>query len=287
MITRLRTRSALPMGGRVTDRPSWSPDEVDPTRPSVARVYDFYLGGSHNFEADREFGRRGVEALPDLPAVARDNRTFLRRAVRFACAEGIDQFLDLGSGIPTSGNVHEVAREADPEARVVYVDHDPVAVAHGQALLADDPRATTVRADLRSPDTVLEEVAAAGLLDLSRPVAVLLIAVLHFVDDDADPAGLLARYMRAAAPSSLLALSHGRRGAAGTAPIERLYNRPGSPSPISLRSCAEVEALFPSSVRLVDPGVVVLPRWRPELTGDERSDADDDFPGLVAVGRRE
>ena len=134
----------------MTDRPTWSPEEVDPGRPSVARVYDYYLGGSHNFEADREFGRRGVEALPVLPDLARANRTFLRRAVRFACAQGIEQFLDLGSGIPTSGNVHEVAREADPAARVVYVDHDPVAVAHGQALLDGDALATTVSGDLRS-----------------------------------------------------------------------------------------------------------------------------------------
>lgn len=270
----------------MTDRPTWSPEEVDPGRPSVARVYDYYLGGSHNFEADREFGRRGVEALPVLPDLARANRTFLRRAVRFARARGIDQFLDLGSGIPTSGNVHEVAREADPAARVVYVDHDPVAVAHGQALLDGDALATTVSGDLRSPDAVLAAATATGLLDLGRPVAVLLIAVLHFVDDDAGPADLITRYATATAPGSLVAVSHGRSGIPGTAALEQVYNQPGSPSRMRLRSRDEVAALFGPPLEPIEPGVVLLPQWHPGLTGDDPGAPDTDHPVVVGVGRR-
>lgn len=273
------------MGGRVTDRPTWAPDDVDPSKPSVARVYDFYLGGSHNFEADREFGRRALDAVPDAPVVARDNRAFLRRAVRYACAEGIDQFLDLGSGIPTSGNVHEVAREAGTGARVVYVDHDPVAVAHGQALLDDDPNATTVSGDLREPAAVLDAAVATGLLDLSRPVAILMVAVLHFVQDDADPAGLIRTYADATAPGSLVAVGHGRSGVPSTVAIEQVYNQPGSPGRLRFRSLGEVSELL-GSLEVVPPGVVLIPQWRPELTEDEPREPDDDYPNIAAVGRR-
>ena len=136
------------------DRPSWAPVEVDPTRPSVARVYDFYLGGSHNFESDRQFGQHVLRAMPRLPTILREAREFLRRVVVYLCQAGIDQFLDLGSGIPTVGNVHEVAQSVNPRARVVYVDHDAVAIAHSHALLEGNRYTAAVQADLREPVSV-------------------------------------------------------------------------------------------------------------------------------------
>lgn len=271
--------------------PERVPAGVDPTTPSVARVYDFYLGGSHNFESDREFGRRALAAMPDLPARALDNRAFLRRVVQHLCERGIDQFLDLGSGIPTVGNVHEVAHELVPGATVVYVDHDSVAVTHGTALLQDDPRATSVLADVREPEAVLAAATATGLLDLGRPVAVLAMAVLHFVPDDDRPADLMARYMAAAAAGSFLAISHGRFEGQGRArDLVRVYDDDdASPSRrMCTRTTAEVEALF-GSVVLEDPGVVALPCWHPEPLDGGANDGptvEDGYPAVGGLGRR-
>jgi SAM-dependent methyltransferase len=179
---------------------------IDLDRPSAARVYDFYLGGFHNFAADREMGRQAVQMWPDLPEIMRPNRGFLRRAVEFLVDARVRKFLDLGSGIPTVGNVHEVAQRRAPDTKVVYVDNDPVAVEHAQAILAGDDRTTVVHADLRDPDAVLGDPAIRALLDLSRPIAVLMVAVLHFVPDEDDPAGLVARFRDAVPAGSYLAL---------------------------------------------------------------------------------
>ncbi len=137
------------------ERPAWAPQGIDISVPSVSRIYDYYLGGSHNFEVDREAARKAMEFMPGLPKIMQANRAFMRRAVRYAVQEGVTQFLDIGSGIPTFGNVHEVAQAADPEARVVYVDHDPVAVAHSRAVLDGNDRAAVVTADLRKPREIL------------------------------------------------------------------------------------------------------------------------------------
>src|SRR4051812_3645423 len=169
------------------ERPAWAPRSIDITVPSVSRMYDYYLGGSHNFEVDREAARRAMEFMPGLPKVMQANRAFLRRAVRFAVGEGVTQFLDIGSGIPTFGNVHEVAQAAAPGARVVYVDHDPVAVAHSEAVLEGDEGAGVVAGDLRKPRDILASSEVGRLIDLNRPVALLLVAVLHFVEDADDP----------------------------------------------------------------------------------------------------
>ena len=279
-----------------TDESSWSPDDVDLTQPSVARVYDYYLGGSHNFESDREFGQRAVAAYPGLPQAIRGNRSFLRRAVLHACNEGITQFLDLGSGIPTVGNVHEVAQEVESQSRVVYVDHDPVAVAHGTALLESNPRATAVRADLRSPQVVLDQAKATGLIDLDRPVALLLIAVVHFMQDDEEPGALIAEYMDALVPGSLLALSHARSdGPPELVEAARVYDRAGSPGRMRLRTRSEVEALF-GDLTILEPGVVGMPEWRRDLTGDQaspaggtssRTELGESRAGLAGMGRRD
>ena len=270
-------------------RPTWVPAVIDPTKPSVARVYDFYLGGSHNFESDRAFGRQTLRVMPHLPTILRDNRSFLRRVVLHLCAEGVDQFLDLGSGIPTVGNVHEVAQAVHPHASVVYVDRDPVAVAHSNALLNGNPRAAAIAGDLREPDRILEEARATGLLDLHRPVAVLFIAVLHFIQDEDQPAEFIARYLAAMASGSYLAISHARLdGQSEIRDAAKVYDGSRSPSPMRLRSRPEVEALF-ASVTLDDPGVVLLPRWRPEPAedGEAEPEVDEDYPGFAGLGRRE
>jgi hypothetical protein len=265
------------------ERPSWAPSEVDITRPSVARVYDFYLGGSHNFESDREFGRRVVDVYPGLPTVLRENRAFLRRAIRHLAAEGIDQFLDLGSGIPTVGNVHEVARAVNPEARIVYVDHDPVAITHSCELLEGQPRTAVIAADFLDPDRVLAEAVALGGLDLRRPVAVLALLVLHFVPDDRRPAEVMARYMRATAPGSHLVISHSHSdGVPEAVAGQQLYARERSLDPMYPRSNREVTELL-GGLSLLPPGVVAVPAWRPDPT--ETVDAPDDHPVLAAVAR--
>lgn len=266
-------------------RPSWAPTEVDLERPSVARVYDYYLGGLHNFPVDRAMAARAVDEWPDLPQIMQANRAFLRRAVRYAVDAGIHQFLDIGSGIPTVGNVHEVAQAADPQARVVYVDVDPVAVAHSRALLEGDRSTRVVQADFCDPDAVLSDPAVRELLDLDQPIALLVVALLHFVPDARDPGGLLARYREAMAPGSLLVLSH---ASADGAPAyaddhQDLYRRTGTP--MRMRSRDEVTALF-DGFTIVDPGVVFFPLWHPDDPVAAAQNPER-FTGYVAVGRRE
>jgi len=258
--------------------------DVDISRPSAARVYDYYLGGSHNFSADRDMARQAIALWPELPRIMQANRAFMRRAVRYLVGQGISQFLDIGSGIPTVGNVHEVAQAADPEARVVYVDVDPVAVAHSRAILAGDDRTEVVHADLRDVHGVLGDRRTVRLLDLSRPVGVLMVALLHFVPDAADPAGVLARYRRAMAPGSYLDVSHatheGQPDQAG--PHVALYQRTGTP--MTMRSRVEVAALL-DGFDLVPPGVVFLPQWHPD-PGSVGADQPERIAGFAAVGRR-
>lgn len=267
------------------ERPSWAPSEVDITRPSVARVYDFYLGGSHNFESDREFAQTALRAFPGLPAVLREGRDLLRRMVVALCEAGVDQFLDLGSGIPTAGSVHEIAQAACSEVRVVYVDHDPVAVTHSRELLAEVEWASVVGADIRDVRRVLGLAVDVGGLDLSRPVAVLAVAVLHFVADDDRPADLMAEYMDRLAPGSYLAIAHaGRDGRPEAVDVQRIYNRAGSPHAMHMRTRAEIAALF-GDLELVEPGLVPPPLWRPD-PGDEQPEVGDDYPGMAGLGRR-
>ena len=264
-------------------RPAWAPDEVEIEQPSAARMYDFYLGGSHNFEADRELARLAVSHWPDLPMVMRANRAFLRRAVRYLVGQGITQFLDLGSGIPTVGNVHEEAAAADPSCRVVYVDVDPVAVAHSRLLLQGTHNAAVIHADARDADFVLNAAETRALLDLSKPVAVMMVALLHFVPDTDDPAGLVARYRAAMSPGSYLAVSHATVDGVGELmrEHERIYQR--SATPIFARTHAQVRALF-DGFDVVEPGVVFLPLWRPDPE-EPPVDQPERFSGYAVVGR--
>jgi hypothetical protein len=264
------------------ERPSWAPEGIDLDRPNAARMYDYALGGSHNFAVDREMVEKVEAMMPGSSLVAHANRAFLRRAVRCCLDAGVRQFLDVGSGIPTVGSVHEVARRIAPDARVVYVDVDPVAVAHGQAILRDDPGTTAIRGDVRRPEEILDHPAVAELIDFSRPVAVLLIAVLHFVPDEDDPAGLVRRLTAPMVPGSYLVLSHGTsEGLPDDADtVGQLYR--STSSPLSLRPRAQILAMF-GSFAVVEPGLTWVTAWRPyPREGDEPERRE----MLAGVGRR-
>ena len=266
-------------------RPSWAPSEIDVEHPSAARVYDYYLGGLHNFPVDREMAERALADWPELPRIMQANRAFLRRAVRHAVAAGIDQFLDIGSGIPTAGNVHEVARALDPSAHVVYVDVDPVAVAHAKALLVDDPLAAVVQADFCDPDAVLGSPEVRELLDLDRPVALLLVALLHFVPDERDPAAALARYRDALAPGSLLVVSHATADGAPARVDEHVDHYRRTAMPMTVRDRAQLEGLV-EEFTLLEPGVVFLPQWRPD-DAPAPVDRPERFTGYALVARKD
>ncbi len=266
-------------------RPSWAPRGIDLDRPSAARMYDYYLGGSHNFAIDRHAAEQAVAMWPDLPLIMQANRAFLRRAVRFLVAQGITQFLDIGSGIPTVGNVYEVAQAADPGSRVVYVDIDPVAVAHSRAILADNPGAAVVHGDARDPERLLGQEEVQRLLDLHQPVAVLMVALLHFVPDDEDASRLVRRLRDAVASGSYLAISH---ASAEGRPAEseshmQLYAQ--TSTPMLMRSRRAIERFF-DGLQLVEPGVVYLPVWRPE-SPDDVDEHPERFTGFAGVGRKE
>ncbi|MFF3618379.1 SAM-dependent methyltransferase [Streptomyces sp. NPDC002467] len=274
------------------ERPAWAPPGIDISVPSVSRIYDYYLGGSHNFEVDREAARRAMEFIPGLPKIMQANRAFMRRTVRHAVAEGVTQFLDIGSGIPTFGNVHEIARAASPEARVVYVDHDPVAVAHSRAVLGDDEQTGVVSADLRNPKDILAAPEVARLLDLDRPVALLLVAVLHFLEDADDPYGAVAELRDALAPGSLLILTHAsfegipvaEEVAGGAVGVYRDIR-----NPLVMRSGERIRAFF-DGFEMVEPGLVSMPDWRPDrVEGDTEGEVPEDpyaFSGFGGVGRK-
>ncbi|MFJ8648743.1 SAM-dependent methyltransferase [Streptomyces sp. NPDC093546] len=270
------------------ERPAWAPPGIDISVPSVSRIYDYYLGGSHNFEVDREAARRAMEFMPGLPKVMQANRAFMRRAVRYAVNEGITQFLDIGSGIPTFGNVHEIAQGARPGARVVYVDHDPVAVAHSKAVLEGNEHAAVTAADLRKPQDILTAPETTGMLDLDRPVALLLVAVLHFLEDADDPQGAVAELRDALAPGSLLIVTHAsfegipvpQERAGGAVGVYRDIR-----NPLVMRSREEVARFF-DGFELVEPGVVSMPYWRPEPDSPVEQEDPYAFAGFAGVGRK-
>jgi hypothetical protein len=242
---------------------NWVPSDVDLSKPNAARVYDYFLGGANNFDVDRAFARKVTEILPDAPFLAIENRSFLRRAVKYLAEQGVRQFLDLGSGIPTVGNSHEIAQAVDPDCRVVYVDFEAVAVAHSELILQDNPNADIVRADLREPNSVLEHPKTTALLDFSQPVAVMMFASIHFVADADHPEEIIAAYRDATAPGSYLALSHGTeddRPEVGDAVAE--YNATANPA--ILRTRAQVRKFF-QGYELVEPGLVFTPEWHGEL----------------------
>ncbi len=260
---------------------------VDMSRPNAARMYDYHLGGAHNFEPDRMLAAQVEQVAPWVKDVARINRAWLHRVVAFLMEQGVRQFLDLGSGIPTVGNVHEIAQRADPGSRVVYVDYEPVAVHHSFELLKDNDDAAIVWADVRDPRAVLEHPEVARLIDFSRPVGLLIVGLLLFVADEDDPAGLVRTYRAACPAGSYLAISTMSQDeadpetAAQLAGLLRLYE--GADERITPRDRATIESWF-AGTSLVEPGLTLLDEWRPDREG---STSPARLLGYGGVGRVE
>ncbi len=264
------------------------PADLRADQPHSARMYDYFLGGEDNFPADREAAEKVIAAFPSVRITAVENRSFMARAVRYLAAEaGIHQFIDLGTGIPTSPNLHEVAQRAAPDARVVYADNDPIVLAHARALLASGAAGRTayLNADVRELDTILTAAELHDTLNLSRPVAVSLLAVMHVIPDDQDAYGLVRRIVDALPAGSYLTLTH------GTADFDPVGDRRARSShaaggiPSQARCRAEVERFF-AGLELVEPGVQVVHRWRPDTeVVDGLNDADVALYG--GVGRKD
>jgi predicted Ser/Thr protein kinase len=237
-------------------------NQLDTGMANVARIYDAVLGGKENFSVDREIARQLVANAPETTWIARQNRAFLARAVRYCAERGIRQFLDLGSGLPTQNNVHEVARRVDPACRVVYVDIDPVAVAHAGALLDGGAGVAAILGDLTEPTGILGNSQVRRLIDFSRPVCVLMVAILHFFDDCDDPAGIVARYADAIARGSHLVLSHATHDMRPEQASQARYIYREAAAPLCTRSREEVGRLL-AGWQLLDPGLVFTSEWRP------------------------
>jgi O-methyltransferase involved in polyketide biosynthesis len=256
----------------MTERGRAAPS-IDTNTPNVARIYDYLLGGKDNFAADREAAEKLIAAIPDVAAIARDNRSFLGRVVRYLATQaGIRQFLDLGGGLPTQANVHELAQGVAPDVRVAYVDNDPVVASHGRALLASRDRVAMVLADLRDPASVRQHPDMAGLLDWTQPIAVLCTSTLHFVADEDEPHKIIAGYHDLMAPGSYLAITHGtmEEDPAGEHDKAAGVYRQAS-SQLHVRPLADVRRFF-DGFELVEPGLVWITEWRPE-------------PGTAPTGR--
>ena len=245
--------------------PGFAPSQIDTSRPHPARMYDYYLGGKDNYVVDREAAAAVLRALPEARDIARENRAFLQRVVRYLVGEaGIRQMIDIGTGIPTAGNVHQVAQLIEPGVRVTYVDNDPIVHVHANALLTGEGSTSIVLADLRDPEAILGHPKVRDLIDFDEPAALLLVAILHFITDDEGPGRIIAAFRDALAPGSYLALSHGTAdfhdqaiADAGTA----VYSR--ATAPLVLRDHAQVAALF-EGWDLIEPGIVQVPLWRPD-----------------------
>jgi hypothetical protein len=269
------------LSGNVTEDNAVVPD-VNPNVPTIARVYDYWLGGKDNFAVDRELAEKFVQADPLTRDGVRSNRAFLGRAVRFLAAEaGISQFLDIGTGIPTSNNTHEVAQRVNPACRVVYVDNDPMVLAHARALLTSVSSAPTAYIDADARDTAKILALAADTLDLTQPVAVMLVGLLHCIPDADDPHQVVSDLVSAVAPGSYLTVSHPASDihpdgmAEGAATMNKSLA-----SPLTFRPYERVITFF-DGLDLVDPGLVSTTQWRPDPGASTRP-----LPGWAGVARK-
>jgi hypothetical protein len=246
----------------VTDQ-GFPVEEIDTSRPHPARMYDYYLGGRDNYEVDREAAQRVVDVLPDIIPAARANRNFLHRAVRFLAGSGIEQFIDIGTGIPTSPNTHEVAHAVSPDVRVAYIDNDPIVATHAGARLTGAGNTGFFLADVREPGTILEHPTIGKLIDFDKPVALMLVAVLHFIKDEEDPAGIVAALRDALPAGSHLVLSHATADFhAGSLPeVFKIYSK--ATATLNTRPRDEIAGYF-DGFELLEPGLVQVPLWRPE-----------------------
>jgi O-methyltransferase involved in polyketide biosynthesis len=262
-----------------TGRPS-----IDTTVPHSARIWNYWLGGKDNYPVDRMAGEQTIAVLPEIVDIARASRAFLIRVVRYLAGDaGIRQFLDIGTGLPTENNTHEVAQRVAPESRVVYVDNDPLVLVHARALLTSSPEGTTdyVEADARDVDTILER--AAATLDLGRPVAITMLGILPFIGDDDEARSIVARLMAAVPAGSYLAVTHSTSEVSGERVVEavRQWNQV-APTPYHLRSPEQIAAFF-DGLELIEPGVVPCPRWRPDR---DDTGAIMDMDEFCALGRK-
>jgi SAM-dependent methyltransferase len=261
------------------------PRQREPDGANIARIYDYLLGGSHNFPADRAAAEEFCARWPDGRATLQANRAFLGRAVRYLAGQaGIRQFLDVGSGIPTMGNVHEIAQDIAPGARIAYVDCAEVAVLQSRTILAGNQDAIAIQADLRAPREILDHPAVNALLDLSQPVALLLVAVLHFFPDEEDPAGLVAVLRDALAPGSYLVISHGTTDAQAPNVADAMDHYDQTAAPFRPRGYPDVLRFF-GGYDLIEPGLVHVPRWRPD-TPEEAAQAEQ-AAAYGGVGRKQ
>ncbi|HTU75150.1 MAG TPA: SAM-dependent methyltransferase [Trebonia sp.] len=259
--------------------------------PSPARMYDYYLGGKDNYASDRRAAEEIYSQIPDLPEIARDNRAFLQRAVRAFAEAGIRQFIDLGTGLPTQGNVHEIAQQVDPTSRVVYVDNDPTVLTHARALLVSNPQGATayIDADLRNPDVIFRHPDLRKLVDFDQPVGLLMIAVLHFITDEEDPWGLVSRYRSYLPAGSHIAIAHATsedRPAEAVQKMTDVYKK--ASAPFNFRSRKQILALF-DGLSLLDPGLVFCPDWRRDPNSRTSPSAGWNLAGvgaLAAAGNR-
>jgi len=242
----------------------WVPPVVDTRTPSVARMYDYYLGGKDNYEADREAAEQVAQALPDVQKLAWENRAFLGRATRFLIDQGIDQFVDVGTGLPTQGHVHQVTAAHCLDARVVYADNDPIVLSHARALIPPGARVRVVDGDLRDPASILDDPATRNLIDFSRPVGVLLVAMPHFATEADDPAGIVHAFTERLTAGSFVVLSHATCDGPpldAVAQVETVYSE--ASAPIVFRTRAQITGLF-AGLELVAPELRYVPRWRPD-----------------------
>jgi hypothetical protein len=259
--------------------------EIDTSKPHPARMYDYALGGKNHFAADREIAAKVLESSPTSRTIARENRAFLGRAVRYLAGEaGIRQFLDIGTGLPTTNNVHEVAQAAAPSSRVVYVDNDPMVLAHARALLTSAPEGRTayIHADLHDPGAILSDPATREVLDFSQPIALMLVAILHFIPDEDKPEEIIATLLNALPPGSYLSASHGtaEHNPDEAATALRTYRE--ARIPMQFRDSDEFARLAFSGLDLVPPGVELVSEWRPESTGPRPKPSEVNCYGGVA-----
>lgn len=264
------------------------PDEIDVSIPSIARVYDAILGGKDNFAVDRALRDQIVERNPEIPRVLKDNRQFIRRVVRWLADSGIDQFVDLGSGLPTVENTHDVAQRVNQDAIVVYVDNDPVVAAYGRALLEDDQHTFLIEADLREPEAIFAHEMVAEHIDLTRPVALLQCSTLHFVPDDADAATLMRRYVDRLVSGSYVVVTHLRKPAPDDPrgklvdDVVKAYGS-GVPQGLTARAADDIVRLF-ADTELIEPGLVPVDEWWPTGPLIDQAQTHDLFVG--GVGRK-
>jgi SAM-dependent methyltransferase len=261
-----------------------APPDVDLSRASIARVYDYLLGGKEHLDVDRRAANALLNIVPEVAEIAKDNRSFLRRAIRYLVGEaGIRQIIDVGSGLPNAGNVHEVAHAIDGSVRIAYVDNDPVVLAHARALLATDEKTTVITADLRKPDSIFDHTGTQDLLDLDEPFAVLLSGVVHHLADEDDPDAVLAGVRERLSPGSHLLVTHFLDDDDARAPaLERAFLRGGLGSG-RFRTWSQLRRYF-EGLELVEPGLVYANDWRP----DEYTPAEGPVHTLYAggIGRR-